>query len=356
MANDFMEDEVFDFSNIEFTREDLISALHEMVDEYRKLSQTFEEVKAENKSLKNSSGEPSVSQLGESDSLKTELSKLKTEIESLRMKSEELTFENGQLNYLISGKMNHESKNGFEYVRPENKPSWLRNRIVKVKADFETSVPKQQRHGSVKVKSGWKKAYSQRNLNGQSAKSNHNRFHNVYARTLVDTHTRRTVKGQFQESEGHNDDRRSAPSRTRSSRDEEEEVEVLPTPVERMDVVIARFQRMNPQVFIGDESSEDTDSWLRNITGLFGRVQYDDELRLSLVTLQLRKGAERWWRGASSTLLETRVGITLDSFCETFRQEYVPEFYVNAREREFDHLKQGTMSGPRDNHTRIEHN
>ncbi|KZT76888.1 hypothetical protein F511_46087 [Dorcoceras hygrometricum] len=81
--------------------------------------------------------------------------------------------------------------------------------------------------------------------------------------------------------------------RTRSSRDEEEEVEVLPTPVERMDVVIARFQRMNPQVFNGDESSEDADSWLRNITGLFDRVQYDDELRLSLMTLQLRKGAER---------------------------------------------------------------
>ncbi|KZV35413.1 hypothetical protein F511_30557 [Dorcoceras hygrometricum] len=268
MANDFMEDEVFDFSNIEFTREDLISALHEMVDEYRKLSQTFEEVKAENKSLKNSSGEPSVSQLGESDSLKTEISKLETGNELLRMKSEELTFENGQLNYLvsswtkssvslnkltdsqksindksglgfnfsescigetstqsnlegdkfnkmnfvkssmthdinesieyndqISGKMNHRSKNGFEYVRLENnKPSWLRDRFVKVKADFETSVPNQQRHGSVKVKSGWKKAYSQRNLNGQSAKSNHNRFHNVYARTLVDTHTRRTVK------------------------------------------------------------------------------------------------------------------------------------------------------------------
>ncbi|KZV56571.1 hypothetical protein F511_04980 [Dorcoceras hygrometricum] len=102
MANDFMEDEVFDFSNIEFTREDLISALHEMVDEYRKLSQTFEEVKAENKSLKNSSGEPSVSQLGESDSLKTEISKLETGNELLRMKSEELTFENGQLNYLVS--------------------------------------------------------------------------------------------------------------------------------------------------------------------------------------------------------------------------------------------------------------
>ncbi|KZV27756.1 hypothetical protein F511_38288 [Dorcoceras hygrometricum] len=59
--------------------------------------------------------------------------------------------------------------------------------------------------------------------------------------------------------------------RTRSSHDEEEEVEVLPTTVERMDVVIARFQRMNPQVFNGDDSSEDADSWLRNITGLFDR-------------------------------------------------------------------------------------
>ncbi|KZV38941.1 hypothetical protein F511_17017 [Dorcoceras hygrometricum] len=100
-------------------------------------------------------------------------------------------------------------------------------------------------------------------------------------------------RGQFEESAGYNEDRRSAPSRTRSRHDEEEEVDDLPKPVERMDVVIARFQRMNPQVFNGDESSEDADSWLRNITGLFDLVQYDNELRLSLVTLQLRKGAVR---------------------------------------------------------------
>ncbi|KZT75456.1 hypothetical protein F511_47519 [Dorcoceras hygrometricum] len=100
---------------------------------------------------------------------------------------------------------------------------------------------------------------------------------------------------------------------------------------------------MNPPVFNGDDSSEDPDSWLRNIIGLFDRVQYDDGLRLSLVTLLLRKAAERWWRGASSTLEETGVGICWDSLCTTFRQENVPEFYVNAREREFDHLEQGSM-------------
>ncbi|KZV35502.1 hypothetical protein F511_34531 [Dorcoceras hygrometricum] len=124
-------------------------------------------------------------------------------------------------------------------------------------------------------------------------------------------------RGQFEESAGQNKDRRSARSHTRVS-DEEEEVGDLPPPVERMDVVIARFQRMNPPVFNGDESSEDADSWLRNVIFLFDRCQYDDELCLSLVILLLRKAAERWWRGASSTLEETGVGISWNSFCETF--------------------------------------
>ncbi|KZV19786.1 hypothetical protein F511_18785 [Dorcoceras hygrometricum] len=131
------------------------------------------------------------------------------------------------------------------------------------------------------------------------------------------------VVGQFEESAGQNEDRRSASSRSRSRHDEEEEVGDFPPPMERMDVVIAQFKRMNPPVFNGDESSEDADSWLRNIVGLFDRVQYDDDLWLSLTTLLLRKATERWWRGASSTLLETGVGISWDSFCETFRQEYV---------------------------------
>ncbi|KZV53059.1 hypothetical protein F511_31487 [Dorcoceras hygrometricum] len=72
MAND-NSNEVFDFSNIEFTREDLVSVLNDMVDEYQNLSQTFENAKAENKCLKDNSDDPSYSQLDDSDNLKTEL-------------------------------------------------------------------------------------------------------------------------------------------------------------------------------------------------------------------------------------------------------------------------------------------
>ncbi|KZV22664.1 hypothetical protein F511_43699 [Dorcoceras hygrometricum] len=57
MADHTSDDEVFDFANTEFTREDLVQALNDMVHEYKTLSHTFEEIKDENASLKNSSAE-----------------------------------------------------------------------------------------------------------------------------------------------------------------------------------------------------------------------------------------------------------------------------------------------------------
>ncbi|KZV51399.1 hypothetical protein F511_17270 [Dorcoceras hygrometricum] len=51
MADQTSDDEVFDFSNVEFTRENLVSALNDMVKEYSKLSHSFEEAKAENRAV-----------------------------------------------------------------------------------------------------------------------------------------------------------------------------------------------------------------------------------------------------------------------------------------------------------------
>ncbi|KZV34290.1 hypothetical protein F511_39221 [Dorcoceras hygrometricum] len=270
MANQSSEDEVFDFSNTEFTREDLITALNEMVHEYKKLSQTFEEVKAENMVLKNSSVEPSTVQIGETDSLKIELSKLKTENESLRLRSCELESENERLkevmsswtqssvslnkmcetqklaydrtglcfsadesssgetctqsnmacdkfkkiNFVkasvihnvyesvryddqISGKLNQKGKAGIGYVRPENsKSGWLKNRLEKekAKAGSKSFVQNQQRRGSKKVKSEWRKILPRRDLNDQNAKPKLNRSHHILSHTLMDFHNGKTVK------------------------------------------------------------------------------------------------------------------------------------------------------------------
>ncbi|KZV32121.1 hypothetical protein F511_31879 [Dorcoceras hygrometricum] len=122
MANQTSEDEVFDFLNTEFTREDLITALNEMVHEYRNLSQTFEEVKAENVDLKNSSAEPSTVELGKTDSLQIELSKLKTENESLRIRSSELKSEIEKLKLTMSSwtKSSVSLDKLFEIQKPAN--------------------------------------------------------------------------------------------------------------------------------------------------------------------------------------------------------------------------------------------
>ncbi|KZV26474.1 Phytoalexin-deficient 4-2 protein [Dorcoceras hygrometricum] len=93
MADQTDEDEVFDFSNVEFTRDDLVIALNDMVKEYQKLSHSFEEAKAENMSLKSSSAESSSDELEEADILKTELSKLQDENELLRNEISELKVE-----------------------------------------------------------------------------------------------------------------------------------------------------------------------------------------------------------------------------------------------------------------------
>ncbi|KZV39484.1 hypothetical protein F511_30287 [Dorcoceras hygrometricum] len=66
------------------------------------LSQTFEEVKAENNSLKNSSVESSTAQLEDINSLKTELSKLMIENDLLRNMSCEIKSENERLNEVMS--------------------------------------------------------------------------------------------------------------------------------------------------------------------------------------------------------------------------------------------------------------
>ncbi|KZV58432.1 hypothetical protein F511_13432 [Dorcoceras hygrometricum] len=102
MANQTSDDEVFDFSNVEFTREDLVSALNDMVKEYRKLSHSFEEIKDENENLKYSSIESSTDTLEDIESFKIELSKLMMENDLLRNESSELKAEIEKSNLTMS--------------------------------------------------------------------------------------------------------------------------------------------------------------------------------------------------------------------------------------------------------------
>ncbi|XP_073151039.1 uncharacterized protein [Henckelia pumila] len=90
-------EEVFDFGSPEFTHSDLVTALHEMANEYKTLSKEFEEVKAERADLKDKSSESSCMQRKELDGLKVKLSLLATENDTLKRVFQATLTENKKL-------------------------------------------------------------------------------------------------------------------------------------------------------------------------------------------------------------------------------------------------------------------
>ncbi|KZV21217.1 hypothetical protein F511_17951 [Dorcoceras hygrometricum] len=75
------------------------------------------------------------------------------------------TYESVKYNDQISRQLNQKGKAGIGYVRPENtKSSWIKNRLDrdKAKAGSKSSVQNQQRRGSRKVKSEWRKVHPRR--------------------------------------------------------------------------------------------------------------------------------------------------------------------------------------------------
>ncbi|XP_073120346.1 uncharacterized protein [Henckelia pumila] len=100
MANSIHEEddiEVLDFNSSDFTQEELIQALNEMVAEYKKLSISFEEAKTEKSCLIDKSRESSCLQQKELDGLKTKLNLLATENDNMKRVFQTTFFENQKL-------------------------------------------------------------------------------------------------------------------------------------------------------------------------------------------------------------------------------------------------------------------
>ncbi|KZV32555.1 triacylglycerol lipase [Dorcoceras hygrometricum] len=117
-------DEVFDFSNLEFTREYLVTTLNDIVQEYKKLSQSFEEVKTKRESW------AIKGELVGSCDMQANLSKLTTANEELRCKSQDMLYENQRLAFpcgnLESSTCVTLNGSGIQpAVGPQ--PLWLRN-------------------------------------------------------------------------------------------------------------------------------------------------------------------------------------------------------------------------------------
>lgn len=86
-------DEVFDLSSTDFTRDDLVTAPHDMVNQFKRISQSFEKVKANQISLTDKDIESNWKQSGKVSSIKSEITNLKTEYEMIQLEHQQLIFE-----------------------------------------------------------------------------------------------------------------------------------------------------------------------------------------------------------------------------------------------------------------------
>ncbi|KZV44515.1 hypothetical protein F511_24264 [Dorcoceras hygrometricum] len=55
--------------------------------------------------------------------------------------------------------------------------------------------------------------------------------------------------------------------------------------VDKMELVLATFQMMNPPTFSGAEGGSLAKGWLEHMEGLFDRVKYDEHRKLSLTSV-----------------------------------------------------------------------
>ena len=136
MADD---DQVFDFSSDEFSKDDLVNALNDMVIEYKKLSDSFKDLKSDSKDFSK--------QTNETEVLKNRVFELSAENEKLKATVQSLSFENNRLNYIfkswtqsgIALQQLHEQqrpagcKSGLGYVENNPEESKIKNKMNFVK-------------------------------------------------------------------------------------------------------------------------------------------------------------------------------------------------------------------------------
>ncbi|KZV38731.1 hypothetical protein F511_19529 [Dorcoceras hygrometricum] len=108
--------------------------------------------------------------------------------------------------------------------------------------------------------------------------------------------TRRTVEESRAPGSDEDVEQPSEPLRRRARK---AEVEDVTRQIGEMEFVLARFQRTNPPTFSGTEGGLMVEGWLEHMEQLFDAVEYSQERRLTLAVLQLRKNAQRWWKGTT---------------------------------------------------------
>jgi hypothetical protein len=106
---------------------------------------------------------------------------------------------------------------------------------------------------------------------------------------------------------------------------------------------LGEFQRTKPPTFSHLVKPMDTDDWLKTIEKKLQVVQCNNREKVLFVLHQLEGPATDWW-DAYVEAHEEPESINWQEFKNSFRSHHVPLGVMKVKKKEFEDLKQGSMS------------
>ncbi|XP_034695706.1 uncharacterized protein LOC117921863 [Vitis riparia] len=106
--------------------------------------------------------------------------------------------------------------------------------------------------------------------------------------------------------------------------------------------VMKRFMVMQPPSFNREPSAEATEHWLRRMRRILVGLDILKERRVGLAAYMLVDKTDFWWE-SMKRVYDTKI-MTWEEFERIFFGKYFGEVVKHAKNMEFEHLIQGTMS------------
>jgi hypothetical protein len=103
------------------------------------------------------------------------------------------------------------------------------------------------------------------------------------------------------------------------------------------------FQRTKPPTFSQAVELMDADDWLKSVEKKLQVVQCNNREKILLASHQLSGPAADWW-DVYVEAHEEPESINMSEFRAAFRAHHVPQEVIKLKKKEFQDLKQGSMS------------
>jgi hypothetical protein len=116
-----------------------------------------------------------------------------------------------------------------------------------------------------------------------------------------------------------------------------------PVPQQQPRDKLGEFQRTKPLTFSHSVEPMDADDWLKIVEKKLQVVQCNNREKVLFATYQLVRPVADWWDAYVETHEEPKT-INWQEFNNSFRSHHVPLGVIKLKKKEFEDLKQGSMT------------